>query len=241
MVAAAWLPGTGRVPSKPSKAFSSGLDTREAAAKHDLPRGQGCGGCDCAGGGSGRNSGRSAPLHQGWTTRPLQGPRTANHLCVLGEAPPLPCTSVTSEEPKQTEDADKCWAPRGARPPGRMQSCFDTVVRATLLNIEARLRALPPSSNSFHNSQMHAWQDAGGPAALVCVSSPGHLAAANFVLSKFVSLQNAVCLTCLSKGGEEGGMSRILSTLSTALVPPAQVRAAAPTKPEVVGGTCKDG
>lgn len=165
-MAAAWLLGTGRVRSEPSKAFPSGLDTREAAAQHDLPRGQGCGGCDCAGGGSGRNSGRSAPLHQGWTTRPLQGPRTANHLCALGEAPPLPCTSVTSDEPEQSEDADKCWVPRGARPPGRIESCFDTVMQVTLLlNTEAKLRALPHSCNSFHNSQMHAWQDAGGPAA----------------------------------------------------------------------------
>lgn len=32
------------------------------------------------------------------------------------------------------------------------------------------------------------------------------------------------------------GCSRILSTLSTALVPPGQVQAAAPTKPKVVAG-----
>lgn len=165
-MAATWLPGTGRVPSKPSKAFPSGLDTREAAAQHDLPRGQGCGGCDCVGGGSGRNSGRSAPLHQGWTTRPLQGPRTANHLCALGEAPPLPCTSVTSEEPKQSEDADKCWPPR-ARPHLAEYNLVLTLPCGQHFSLTLRLGFAPYliQVNSFHNSQMHAWQDAGGPAA----------------------------------------------------------------------------
>lgn len=234
MVAATWLPGTGRVPSKPSKAFPSGLDTREAAAQHDLPRGQGCGGCDCVGGGSGRNSGRSAPLHQGWTTRPLQGPRTANHLCALGEAPPLPCTSVTSEEPKQSEDADKCWPPR-ARPHLAEYNLVLTLPCGQHFSLTLRLGFAPYLIQVTHFTTPRCMRGRTQEDQQLGMSSPAHLAT-NLVFSKFASLQNAVCLTHTSAKGET--MSRILSTL---LVPAAQVHAAAPTKSKVVSGTREKG
>lgn len=206
VVVAAWLPGTGRVRSKPSKAFLSGLDTGEAAAQHDLPRGQGCGGCDCVGGGSGRNSGRSAPLHQGWTTRPLQGPRTANHLCALGEAPPLPCTSVTSEEPEQSKDADKCLA-LGARAHLAKYNLVLTLSCRQYCSLTLRLGFAPYLILVTHFTTPRCAPGRTQEGQQLGVSSPVHLTA-NFVLSKFASLQYAVCLTCLSKGGK---MSRIPS------------------------------
>lgn len=46
---------------------------REAAARSYLPGDRGCSGCDCGSGGGGWSSGRSAPLHQGWTTQPSPG------------------------------------------------------------------------------------------------------------------------------------------------------------------------
>lgn len=62
-----------------------------------LAGGRGCGGCDCGRGGCGWSSGRSAPLHPGWTTqpspgtlgsqslgRPRRGPSSSRHLRNFG-------------------------------------------------------------------------------------------------------------------------------------------------------------